>query len=132
MIFVDSSVLLDMLEDDAVWGPRSTAAFRLAMARDRVAISDIVYAEIAPGFERMEHLDAALGLLGLSTVAAPKAALFLAGHAFRQYRRQRGTKTNVLPDFLIGAHAAVEDARLLTRDATRIRAYFPTVDVIAP
>jgi predicted nucleic acid-binding protein len=132
MIFVDSSVLLDMLEDDAVWGARSTKAFRLATARDRTVISDIVYAECAPGFRRKDDLDSALDLLDLATIAPPRSALFLAGHAFRQYRRQKGAKTNVLPDFLIGAHAAVEGASLLTRDPARVRAYFPTVDLIAP
>ena len=132
VIHVDSSVLLDMLQRDPVWEARSTAAFRLAGMRDDIAISDIVYAEVAPGFEEPADLDRALAALGLKTRTPPKQALFLAGHAFKRYRRQRGTKTGVLPDFFIGAHAAVEGASLLTRDPGRVRAYFPTVSLIAP
>ncbi len=132
MIHVDSSVLLDLLERDPVWEARSASAFRLAGMRDDIAISDIVYAEVAPGFDQPNDLDAALAALGLKTRTPPKQALFLAGHAFKRYRRRGGAKTGVLPDFFIGAHAAVEGAALLTRDPGRVRAYFPTVALIAP
>ena len=62
----------------------------------------------------------------------PRAALFLAGKATLQYRRRGGSKTQVLPDFFIGAHAAVEGWPLLTRDASRLRTYFPSLKVVAP
>ena len=80
----------------------------------------------------MKQLDDALAQTRILRIAIPKFALYLAGHAYRRYRRQSGTKTGVLPDFFIGAHAAVEDALLLTRDARRIQTYFPTVGIISP
>jgi predicted nucleic acid-binding protein len=80
----------------------------------------------------MSELDRALAEAGVTRVAMPKSALYMAGQAFREYRRRLGTKTNVLSDFFIGAHAAVEDAQLLTRDPKRIRAYFPSVTLISP
>jgi predicted nucleic acid-binding protein len=62
----------------------------------------------------------------------PREALFLAGKAFKSYRESGGTRTGVLPDFFIGAHALVENIPLLTRDPKRYRTYFPTVELIVP
>ena len=132
MILVDTNVLIDILSKDPVWEAPSTIALRLATARDMVAVTDVVYAELAPGYPGPDELDAALDSLGLKTATPTKQALFLAGNAHRLYRRRGGTKTGVLPDFFIGAHAAVEGASLLTRDPGRVRAYFPTVTLIAP
>jgi predicted nucleic acid-binding protein len=132
VIHVDTSVLLDMLGPDPVWETWSKLAFRMACARDAVAVSDIVYAEISPGFDSVADVDAAIEALGITVAAPPRPALFLAGQAFREYRRQRGAKSSVLPDFLIGAHAAVDGAILLTRDVKRIKTYFPTVELISP
>ena len=132
MIHIDSSVLIDLLGRDPLWGERSLAAFRAAAARDDVAITDIVYSELAPGFDRLADLDETIAAFGLRLLRPPRSALFLAGQMFKRYKRLRGTKTGVLPDFLVGAHAVVEGATLLTRDAKRIRAYFPTVALIAP
>lgn len=111
---------------------RSLVALRIAYARDALTVNEVVYAELAPGFPNSIELDLALAGLGVVTAPSPKVALFLAGHVFRHYRRHGGIRTGVLPDFFIGAHAAVENAQLLTRDPKRIKAYFPTVDVIAP
>ncbi len=124
--------MLDMLGHDPVWETWSVGAFRGATARDQVVISDIVYAELAPGFASVADLDAALALLGVEVATPPRSALFLAGQVHRQYRRRRGPKTGVLPDFLVGAHALVARATLLTRDIKRIKTYFPTVTLIAP
>lgn len=132
MILVDSSVIIDLLGSDPVWGQRSTAAFRRAVTQDHVAIDDIVYAELAPGFGAAGDLDAVLDSFGLKTLPLTKAALFAAGHAYRAYRRRGGPKSSVLPDFFIGAHAAVEGASLLTRDPSHVARYFPTVALIAP
>ena len=132
MILVDTNVLLDLLRDDQLWAGWSTQALDEAGGRDLLAINPIVYAELSSQFDRIEELDSAIRSLNLNLVEIPKAALFLAGHAFRRYRRAGGAKTNVLPDFFIGAHAAVARATLLTRDVKRVRPYFPTVTVIAP
>jgi predicted nucleic acid-binding protein len=132
LILVDTSVLLDIITVDPVWDPASRLAVSTAAARDEVFTSDIVYAELSPGVETMEKLDAVLAALGVESVAPPKAALFLAGQAFGAYRRRGGPRTSILPDFIIGAHAAVEGASLLTRDPQRVRAYFPSVVLITP
>ena len=132
MILVDTSVVIDIVGGDPTWSNWSTTAFTIASAGNEVAVNDIVYAELAAGFEDAQKLAAALDNLRLSLVRIPVEALFLAGHAFRRYRRSGGAKSNVLSDFFIGAHAAVMGATLLTRDTARVRAYFPTVALIAP
>jgi predicted nucleic acid-binding protein len=132
LILVDTSVLLDVITLDPVWEPASRRALDTAAAQDDIFTSDIVYAELSPGYETMEKLDAVLAAIGIRSVAPSREALFLAGHAFRDYRRRGGPRTNVLPDFIIGAHAAAESARLLTRDPARVRAYFPSVELLAP
>lgn len=132
MILVDTNVVVDILGGDPKWGAWSTAALDAAAARDQPAIDDIVYAELAAGYADASALEAALNALNLPMVRVPVEALFLAGHAFRRYRRLGGTRSNVLSDFFIGAHAAVAAATLLTRDSGRVRSYFPTVAVIEP
>jgi hypothetical protein len=99
---------------------------------DPLAINDVIYAEISVGYRTTDELETALESCNLRFARIPREALFTAGKAFLCYRRASGTKTGVLPDFLIGAHAAVEGWPLLTRDAARVKTYFPTVDVIEP
>ncbi len=94
-------------------------------------INDVVYAELAVRYERIEELDAFIDEAGLVVAPFPRAALFLAGKAFTRYRRAGGSRTGVLPDFFIGAHAAVQQFPLLTRDVGRYRSYFPTVALIS-
>ncbi len=132
MILVDTSVLLDVLQDDPEWAEWSQAALETASANDTLAINDIVYAELSTRYRRLEDLDAVVASMRLAHAPMPRAALFLAGKAFLRYRTQGGTRTGVLSDFFIGAQAAVEDVSLLTRDTRRVRAYFPTVALIAP
>jgi hypothetical protein len=132
LILVDTSVVLDLLSDDPRWGSWSQAQLETLSASDHFAINDIVYTEASINFQEMGALDAALASLGLETAQMPREALFRAGKAFRKYKARDGVKTGVLPDFLIGAHAAVEGWPLLTRDPGRVRTYFPTVTLIAP
>lgn len=132
MILVDTNVLIDIFAADPTWKDRSLNALRLASARDALAVNEVVYAELAPGFPNVAELDMGIAALGIVAAPSPRAALFLAGHAFRRYRRRGGAPTGVLPDFFIGAHAAVAGAQLLTRDSRRIKDYFPSVSLIAP
>lgn len=132
MILIDTSVLLDIVKDDPVWSPWSLDAFETASGRDYLAINDVIYAELSSRYETVDEVERALATLGLDVVAIPRPGLFLAAKAFKRYRERRGTKTGVLPDFFIGAHAAVEGAALLTRDPGHVSAYFPTVQLIAP
>jgi predicted nucleic acid-binding protein len=129
---VDSSVVLDIVTDDPAWGTWSADA--LAQARDdgRLVINPIVYAEVSTGFERIEDLDETIPASEFEREPLPYQAGFVAGKAFLIYRRRGGVRPSPLPDFYIGAHAAVSGYRLLTRDATRFRTYFPSVELIAP
>lgn len=129
---IDSSVLLDILTEDPTWSSWSEAA--LASARDtgRLVINPIVYAEVSAGFDRIEDLDDAVPVSEFDREPLPYEAGFLAGKAYLAYRRRGGQRRSPLPDFYIGAHAAVHRYQLLTRDAARYRTYFPSVEVRAP
>jgi predicted nucleic acid-binding protein len=129
---VDSSVLIDILMDDPNWFDWSLAQLEAAALRGPLLINDIAYAETSTRYAAVEDFEAALVIANMTVVPTPRMALFLAGKAFTQYRRAGGTRTGVLSDFFIGAHAAVEKLPLLTRDARRYRNYFPTATIIAP
>ncbi|WP_120505466.1 type II toxin-antitoxin system VapC family toxin [Sulfitobacter mediterraneus] len=132
MIFVDTNVLLDVVTDDENFAEWSIAQLETAALRGDLLINDSVYAELSVGYREKERLDAFIEAAGLRHEMIPRDALFLAGKAFSAYRRAKGTKQNVLPDFFIGAHATVLSVPLLTRDARRYRTYFPALDVISP
>lgn len=132
MLLVDTNVLVDVLEDDPEWADWSIGQLRAQSKIHRLAINPIIYAELSLTFSTVEALDEALDDLGLTMVELPRPALFIAGKAFIRYRRQGGTKGNVLGDFFIGAHAAVSKYPVLTRDTRRYASYFPSVNLIAP
>lgn len=129
---VDANVLLDVLTDDPVWFAWSAERLDACAAAGELCINPIIYAEVSVGFDRIEALDDALPLEAFVRLPLPWEAGFLAGKAFLNYRRARGARTSPLPDFYIGAHAAIENLPLLTRDVKRYRTYFPTVDLICP
>jgi predicted nucleic acid-binding protein len=132
MIFIDTNVLLDVVTNDPAWVDWSQQQLDAAALRDRLAINPVAYAELSGAFVQAEELDAFLNVAPIAVVEAPRAALFLAGHAFRTYRKRGGLRTSVLPDFFIGAQAAVLGAPLVTRDDSRYRTYFPTLELISP
>ena len=132
MVLVDSNVLLDVMTGDAAWMTWSSTALAGARRQTPVAINPIVYAEVSIGYDRIEDLDGALPPEEFVRLDLPYAAAFLAGKCFVSYRRAGGTRSSPLPDFFIGAHAALEGMSLLTRDATRYRTYFPKLRLIAP
>lgn len=129
---VDSSVVLDIVTSDPAWAAWSEDALARARDRGRLVINPIVYAEVSTGFDRIEELDEALPTSDFEREQLPYEAGYLAGKAFLAYRRRGGERRSPLPDFYIGAHAAVRGYRLLTRDALRYRTYFPSVELIAP
>lgn len=129
---VDSNVLLDVMTADPTWEQWSSAALADALDRGPVVINPLVYAEVSIGFHRVEDLEAALPPSSFEREPLPWAAGFVAGKAFLAYRRRGGARLPPLPDFYIGAHAAVADYRLLTRDVGRYRTYFPGVEVVSP
>jgi predicted nucleic acid-binding protein len=132
MVLVDTNVLLDVLQNDPKWAEWSQGELDTASLTDSLAINAVIYSELSIAFERIEELESVLSEASLSVEPIPREALFLAGKAFLNYRCSRGTKSGVLPDFYIGAHAAVHGCSILTRDVSRYRNYFPTVRLIAP
>ncbi|MBY3181615.1 type II toxin-antitoxin system VapC family toxin [Rhizobium sp. 25PS6] len=132
MTLVDTNVLLDLVTDDPKWSSWSIAQLETASVEGSLLINDVIYAELAVRYDRIEALETFLEEAGLEMRPMPKAALFLAGKVFTEYRKAGGSRTGVLPDFFIGAHAAVEQLPLLTRDVGRYRTYFPSLKLIAP
>jgi predicted nucleic acid-binding protein len=129
---VDTNVLLDLVTNDAEWADWSQRQLEAAAVRSPLRINDVVYAELSVGFQRIEELDAVLAAAQIEIAPIPREALFLAGKVFQRYRAGGGSRTGVLPDFFIGAHAAVAGLPLLTRDVRRYRTYFPTLTLVAP
>ena len=132
MILVDTNVILDVLEDDPQWADWSQRQLDRAALNDTLCINAAIYAELSIAYEKIEQLEAMLAIAGFHVEPIPREALFLAGKAFMRYRRSRGAKSGVLPDFFIGAHAAVSNYSLLTRDMRRYATYFPTLVLISP
>lgn len=132
MLLVDTNVLLDVLEDDPNWAEWSLRQLRAQSQVHELVINPVIYAELSLAFDSVQALDATLAGMGFAFEELPRPALFLAGRAFVRYRREGGTKGNVLADFFIGAHAAVAGCSILTRDAQRYRNYFPRVPLVTP
>jgi len=131
-ILVDSNVLLDVVINDSNWATWSANALETAADRFRLVINAVIYGEVSVRYSRIEDLDIALPEAMFEREELPYEAAFLAGKAFLTYRRRGGTKHSPLPDFLIGAHAAIAGYQLLTRDASRYRTYFPRLRLITP
>ena len=119
MTLVDSNVVLDVVTNDEKWADWSQAQLEQASAEGSLVINDVIYAEISTRYRTIEAVDAMLEELAIDVAKIPRDALFLAGKAYLRYRATGGGRTDVLSDFFIGAHAAVEQRPLLTRDARR-------------
>ena len=132
MILVDSCVLLDLIGGDPVWQPWSARKLAASSLVEDLFVNPIVYAEISARYDKQNEVDRMLAAAGLEFMGVPRQAAFLAARAYRRYRSQGGSHTSLLPDFFIGAHAAVLGASILTRDTRRYATYFPTVPLIAP
>lgn len=132
MTLIDTNVIIDILARDPVWVNWSAARLEEARRRGRLVINEVCYAELAANLETEPELQSALGQLGIELEWTPSSALFAAGHAFKSYRAAGGPRTNILPDFFIGAHAQAAAMPILTRDVRRYRTYFPDVELIAP
>jgi hypothetical protein len=132
LLLVDTNVILDVVEDDPGWANWSQTRLDAAALQYTLLINFVIYAELSIAYLRIEELEAMLSTGGFRMEPIPREALFLAGKVFRQHRNRGGTKTGVLPDFFIGAHAAVAGIPLLTRDPRRYRSYFPGLDIIHP
>jgi predicted nucleic acid-binding protein len=131
-VLVDSNVLLDVFLDDLNWGDWSESKLEEYSYSSSLYINSIIYSELSIGFKLIEELEVAVGKAGLQLLEIPKEALFLAGKAFLKYKERKGVKKTTLPDFFIGAQAAVLNLHLLTRDVSRYKSYFPTVNLISP
>lgn len=131
-VLVDTCVLLDIIEADRRWLDWSLESLERALAEGAIYINPVIYAELSIGYARIEELESGVRAFGLEVLELPREALFLAGKAFLEYRRGTRTKTSPLPDFFIGAHAAVTGLPLLTRATRRVRHHFPGVRLICP
>lgn len=132
MTLVDANVLLDLVTDDPAWVDWSIAQLEAAALRGPLLINDVIYAEISVRYERIEDLEVLLADTDIQMASIPRSALFLAGKVLTHYRKAGGSRTGVLADFFIGAHAAVRALPLLTRDVGRYRRYFPSLTLITP
>ena len=130
-VFVDSNVLIDLVGEPNRWTEWSSAALQSAAERSRLVINIVVYAEVSIGYRSIEQVEGTLPSIYVRE-PIPEQAAFLAGKAYDLYRRRGGARTSPLPDFFIGAHAAVAGHELLTRDPARYRSYFPSLKLIAP
>jgi predicted nucleic acid-binding protein len=132
MTLVDTNVILDVATNDPNWADWSLHRLDAAAIRGPVLVNAVVYAEFSVSYTRLEEVDRVLEDAGFEMAEIPRPALFLAGKVFQRYRARGGTRTGVLPDFFVGAHAAVAQLPLLTRDPRRYRTYFPGIILIAP
>ncbi len=131
-VLVDSNVILDVLTEDKHWFSWSSAQLQQLGDEHVLWINPLIYAEVSIGFERIEEIEEALPSSAFQREALPWEAAFLAGKSFLRYRRTGGSRTSPLPDFYIGAHAAIRGMALLTRDAARYQTYFPKLRLISP
>jgi predicted nucleic acid-binding protein len=131
MILVDTNVFVDVIHQDPIWLDWSLRALNKTKSQ-QIVTNFVVYAELHTHNTAGPHIDAFLQKLGVQVLDLTRPAAQLAANAFRSYRQRSGTKTGVLPDFFIGAHAQAEGYKLLTRDAGRYRSYFPGIDLICP
>jgi len=130
-MLVDTNILIDVLNNEPDWVEWSIHQLRTQSELHVMTINPIIYAELSPAFKHIADLDNHLKIMNLKMIQMPKLALFLASKAFQLYRQRGGHKLNVLGDFFIGAHAAVNQIPILTRDTQRFQTYFPTVLLIA-
>ena len=131
-VLIDANVLLDVMTEDERWLAWSAGAIERAAERHRLVINPVIYAEVSIRYSQIEQLDIALPATMFDRESIPYEAAFLAGKSFLAYRRCGGTRQSPLPDFFIGAHAAVAGYRLITRDVARYRTYFPKLCLISP
>ena len=131
-ILVDSNIILDVFLDDPNWAEWSESKLEKFSLITKLYINPVIYSEVSVGFKRIEELESALTCSSFQMLEIPKEALFLAGKVFLKYRKNRDTKRSPLPDFFIGAQAAIFEMDLLTRDVPRYLTYFPTVRLISP
>jgi len=131
-VLVDSNIILDVFLNDPKWADWSESKLDEYDQSGILYINAIVYSEASIGFKRIEDLESAIAKAGLQMLEIPKEALFLAGKAYLKYKKRKGAKKTPLPDFFIGAQAAVQNLDLITRDVSRYQSYFPTVKLITP
>lgn len=132
IVLLDTCVITDLSNPKSDWFEWSARTLEELDHQHKFIINPIIYAECSVGYNTIEELESVLQFLDFEIKEIPKEALFLAGKAFLKYKKNKGSKTNVLPDFFIGAHAAVEGYKLMTRDKGRFSTYYPTVELVMP
>jgi len=131
-VLVDSNIILDIFLNDPIWADWSETILEEYILHTTLYINSIIYSEISISFELIEDLESAITKAGFQMLEIPREALFLAGKVYFKYKRRKGVKRTPMPDFYIGAQAAVLNLDLITRDVSRYRSYFPTIKFITP
>jgi len=131
-VLVDSCILLDLFTGDPTWADWSETVLSKYSQSNTLLINSIIYTEVSIGFNRVEEVEQAIEQVGVKVLEIPREALFLAGKVFLDYRRKKGTESSTLPDFFIGAHAAVSSFDVITRDSASYKTYFPSITVSCP
>lgn len=129
---IDTNVLVDVIERRPVWSEWAARQLQRLSEDGALLINQIVYAEASVPYHTIADFEVVVGTTLLAREDLPWAAGFLAAKAHKTYRDNGHKRQSTLPDFLIAAHAEVRGHRLITRDATRIRKYFPNLDIVAP
>lgn len=130
-VLVDTNVLIDIAYRDPQW--QAWSEKQIAQQFDEgLVINPVIFAEFSYRYDDLDEVEAVLDPGEFMREHLPWEAAFAAGRAFRVYRERGGAREKVLPDFLIGAHAAVRGYTILTRDPDGYRIYFPGVDLISP
>jgi len=129
---VDSNILMDVASNDPHWATWSRQALAECAEHSSLIINPIIYAEVSIGYLTIEALNTALPRDVYQREPLPWEAGFLAGKCYLSYRRHGGPRNSPLPDFYIGAHAAVSNYVILTRDDARYRTYFPRIEILSP
>lgn len=132
IILIDTCVVTDLANPESAWFEWSATTLEQLDQNNTFVINPVIYAECSVGYGKIEEVEALFKHLGFESKSIPKEALFLAGKAFLQYKKRKGSKTNVLPDFFIGSHAAISGFKLMSRDKGRFSTYFPSVELIIP
>lgn len=129
---VDSSVLIDVLKPEPAFGPPSAEALRRCLAQGALVACDVVWAEVAARFSSSVDLVNGLDRLGVGFSATDRATSLEAGGSWSHYLSAGGSRTRLIADFLVGAHAARLADRLLTRDRGFYRTYFSALEIVDP
>ena len=129
---IDTNIIIDLSDSKEQWFAWSSRTLGELADEGGLLVNQVIYSELAGGYAEREELDDVLGRAHIRKESIPWDAAFMAGLVFQAYRARGGMRPSPLPDFFIGAHAAVRAYKLLTRDRGFYRSYFPGLAIVSP